>query len=113
MPDFSIPASGISNAVNRLNVRAQNVANMQTEGYQAQTPRSAETGGGVRMESVTRDTSPGPVQLDAKLEPVEQSNVNPVRESVGQALDLRAGQANADAFRAMNDVTRDALDLLG
>lgn len=62
----SIGLSGMMNAVQRLNVVAHNLANIQTPGFKAQQLRSADVvsrdgqGLGVATLSVTHSQSPGP-----------------------------------------------------
>lgn len=70
-----ISAAGILNAQQRINVTAHNVANLSTSGYRAQRALSSETrGGGVRVTSVDRDDSPGPLQFTGQPLDVAASN---------------------------------------
>lgn len=62
MSGLFISASGILNAVQRQRVTANNVANLNTDGFQASRAGSSPSpGGGVQTGPIVRDTGPGPL----------------------------------------------------
>lgn len=59
-----ISASGILNALQRNDIRANNVANLQTPGYRAQQPTSSESpAGGAYVSSVSSSTASGYIEV--------------------------------------------------
>ena len=78
MSGLFISASGVLNAIQRMDITANNIANLRTPGFRASRPISSPApGGGVSLGEVSRAGGPGPL------------------ESTGQPLDLAAG---GDAF---------------
>lgn len=124
---MSVSGLGLIVGFQRQAVTANNVANAQTPGYQAQRAELAATaGGGVRVAAVSRDTRPGPLVFDAILVGMteaaagrglrgylELSNVDLSREMVDQVLTKTQVTANARALRSQSDTFRTTLDLLG
>lgn len=104
--------SGMVNALRRTNVTANNIANVQTPGYQSARANNVEQpGGGVRIGSVTRDPSPGPPLLnDLPSAPASSSNVDLATENVNLLLNKRQFEANVNALRAQNDALDDLLN---
>jgi flagellar basal body rod protein FlgG len=99
-----ISASGMANAMRRFEVTANNVANINTDGYQAARAKSVETpGGGARVAAITRGGFP----------PIPgRSNVDLATELTHMIFDRNAFQANAGAFRAQNQMTGELLNIL-
>lgn len=110
---ISASLSGMANALQRLGLTAQNIANQQTPGYQALRAENAEVAsGGVAISAITRDPRPGVPQLDASGAPtIEGSNVDPVTEQVNLLLNRRQFEANLSSLRAQNDTLGELLDL--
>ena len=96
---FSIAASGLRSAAQRLKVSAHNVSNMNTDGFKAQrTIDVADQGGGVSTH-VSRVDEPGPVIIrDGQF--VEGSNTNLVVETVNQIQAVQAYRANLNVAEA-------------
>lgn len=103
---FSTATSGLRAAVKRVNISAHNVANMNTDGYQAQrTIDSATPDGGVetRVEQVEE---PGPAILrDGHL--IQGSNTNLVTETVNQIQALQAYRANMAVVKTASEMIED------
>lgn len=96
---MNVNASALSALSTAAAVSANNVANVNTEGFQASHAElaSGPGGQGVRVASIRRDTSPGPIVSDPVRGRVELSNVNLATEMVDMTLTQRAYQANAKA----------------
>ena len=111
---ISASISGMANALRRLGLTAQNIANQQTPGYQALRAENVEgPSGGVRIGAITRDPQPGVPLLDASGSPsIEGSNVDPSIEQVNLLLNRRQFEANISALKAQNDTLGDVLDLV-
>ncbi|CAK7065067.1 MAG: hypothetical protein DELT_01612 [Desulfovibrio sp.] len=91
--------------------RANNIANMNTNGFQAQnvTLTTGPLGQGVAVGSIYHDTSPGP--LVPGYDPtvngtgyVEGSNTDIAREFVHMISDQHAYAANATVVRTYDDM---------
>lgn len=99
-----IPVSGFSAAVRRQELRAANIANLDTPGYQAKEAETVELqGGGAALGPVRESMSPAAPGA---------SNVVLAEEITGTLTDLRAAQANARTLRAQDDLLGETLDIL-
>jgi flagellar basal-body rod protein FlgC len=90
-------------------VTANNIANVNTDGFQA-SRANLETGPGgegVRVSSLTKDTSSGSI-----FQGRETSNVDTAREMVGLMTTENAYAANAAVIRADDQTTGYLLDML-
>jgi flagellar basal body rod protein FlgG len=96
--------SGFNTAVRRQDFRANNVANLNTPGYQAldATPVALPDGG----------VALGPARASAAPAIPGSSNVDLVEEQAGTLLNLRTAQANANILRAQDELRGETLDLL-
>ena len=105
---------------------AGNVANLDTDGYQAQRVNlaTAEDGQGVQVESITSDPTPGSLNpysgsttgdsvdiSDAGRAMAETSNVDLVRESVTMIEASRGFEANVAVIRTQDAMTGTLLDM--
>ncbi len=90
-------------------VTANNVANVNTDGFQASRANleSGPEGDGVRVSSITTDTTPG-----AMFEGRETSNVDTASEMVGMITTENAYAANAAVIHAGDQTTGYLLDML-
>lgn len=67
MSGLFISASGILDALRRNDIAANNIANLQTPGFQASRADSVSApGGGVELGGVTRDLSRGPILVTGR-----------------------------------------------
>ena len=90
---FSIATSGLRSAAQRLKASAQNVANMNSDGYKAQRTVDIATAEGGVETYVERVQNPGPMLIrDGQL--VEGSNTDLVAETVNQIQAVQAYRAN-------------------
>ena len=94
---MQIPASGLIAARTSLDVRAHNIANLSTEGFDAQqvSLRAVEPRGGVAVQAITQG-----------------SGVDLAGEVVGSILDRAMYDVNARALRAQAENQRTLLDVL-
>lgn len=96
---LQISAAGILTAIRRNDITANNIANSRTAGYQARRAESVPTaGGGVRLGSVSIDSSPG--SLSATGQPLDLSVNNAffrVRTADGTVGYTRSGAFGLDA----------------
>jgi len=104
----SIALSGLTAASTRLDAHAQNVANLQSEGYApVEVTQEALPQGGT-VATVSRP-SLGEVASDAAL----AGTVDLAKELVGQLTARRAYEANLATLRAADEAERSVLDVLG
>jgi len=122
--------SAASSALDAMSVQvaaaAGNIANLDTDGYQAQRVNlaTADDGQGVQVASVTRDTSPGSVRPDTSTTTrdsadiseagrtmAETSNVDPVRETLTMMEASRGFEANVAVIRTQDAMAGALLDM--
>lgn len=106
---LNIAASGLSAASSRLNVTANNIANLETAGYRAARANLAPVDpAGVRVDSVTLDPSHGPIDPDG----AEGSNVDLATESVDLIREKHQYTASAKVLKAADQMLGTLLDVL-
>lgn len=99
----AIASSGLRTSAQALNLSAQNVANVNTEGYRArQLDQEALPQGGVRARSVRESQEPPEPQ---------GSNVDLAQEAVTQVTSAGTYQAGLAVMRAQEQTLGQALDL--
>jgi flagellar basal-body rod protein FlgC len=119
-----IGAAGMSAQQRRLEVIAGNIANAETTRtaaggpYKRQVVRLAPVaGGGVRVEQIVEDQSPGPLiydpgHPDADAQGyVRYPNVDATAELVDLIVARRVFEANASVFEAAKAILRRALEI--
>jgi len=111
---ISASLSGIRNALDRLGLTANNVADQQTPDYQASRATNVESpGGGVRLGAIVRNETPGvPLPKFAGGPALSSSNVDPATEQVNLLINKRQFEANLNALRAQDETLGDLLDTL-
>ncbi|NCC26532.1 MAG: flagellar biosynthesis protein FlgG [Deltaproteobacteria bacterium] len=104
-------------------VSANNLANMNTNRFQASRVHLQEQAqGGVRVASITKDPTPGPlvpeqrlVERDGRVEQEEvlvpASNTDPVREFTTMVATKHAFTANVKAISARADMLGTLMDM--
>lgn len=111
----------------QMAVSANNVANVNTNGFQA-SRADLETGHGdqgVQVAAIQKDTSPGPAvpslertqnpdtgQVQTSWQYVEGSNTDLAREFVNMTAAQNAYEANAVAIRTQDEMAGAVLDIL-
>jgi len=107
---LAISASGMSHSDRWLQVSANNVANLNSEGFRASRVLAREQAGGGVTTVVTRTADPPVLAFDGSLYH-ELSNVSLETETVNQLQALRAYEANAKVLETTNDMYGSVLDL--
>lgn len=108
MNGMNASIAGMNTAARRLAISANNVANIQTDGFRAQRAISGETtGGGVEIVEI-QDT---PANSEASGD-VPRSNVDLTTEMTNQIIDRNTYEANAKMFKAQNDTIGTLLDII-
>ncbi|HET6248272.1 MAG TPA: flagellar basal body protein [Tepidisphaeraceae bacterium] len=108
MDVFNIALSGLQAAQTQLNVTANNVANLDTPGYQAQRADLVDLSpAGVAVSGISRDQTPGPVQSDG----TQGSNVDLATEMVNLTRGQLLYSANAAVLRVGQKMTGALLDM--
>ncbi|QLA16996.1 hypothetical protein GD605_13305 [Desulfolutivibrio sulfoxidireducens] len=115
----ALSAIGVSQAVT-----ANNVANVNTDGYQTArvTLETGQGGTGVSVQEVARDQTPGPMYFENRPEEtedgvsrsytaVEASNVDLPVQMVRMLLDHNAYSANIAAIRTQDELVGSVLDM--
>ncbi|MFU2208688.1 flagellar basal body rod protein FlgC [Solidesulfovibrio sp. C21] len=106
-------------------VTANNVANVNTDGYKSQDARlsTGPDGQGTQVSSIVEDTSAGALRAETvaaenqagvyepQMDMVEMSNVDLVRQNVNMIQDSRAFEANVAVIRTADDMAGTLLDL--
>ena len=95
---LSISLSGIQSALRRLDIAANNIANLNTPGFQAQRGDFAET---VDEAGASQDAG---ARADAS------NNVNLADEQVNLLTSEVSVRANINAIRAQDEIFRQLLD---
>ena len=101
-----VSAGGLAASSYRLSATARNLANLNTEGYQA-IHVSTTTGG--RADSVSFDPTPGPIDADG----VEGSNVDLARESINLLREKHQYAMNAKVLKLGDELMGTLLDVMG
>ncbi|MEJ2102935.1 MAG: flagellar basal body rod C-terminal domain-containing protein [Desulfobacterales bacterium] len=102
--------------VTKLGVTADNIANVNTDGFKKNRATLQEDrNGGVRVE-ITRDESPGFVYdrvQNGKESEIETSNVDLSEEIPDLMITKRAYQANIKSLEAQDELLGSLLDTVG
>ena len=106
VPMSSIPAVGVSGlqyASTLLHATAANVANVQTDGYQARRVTGVEAPSGGVEARVRIDGTPGVTTVDSTGDTTVRSNVDLDREMVDARAAVHIYAANAAVIRRYDD----------
>lgn len=105
IPALSVAASALQANATRLEVHANNVANVNSTGFKAKVvSQQTAPGGGVQITSITDSKRLGVPTDDSK--PEETNNVDLVTETVGSMLALRAFEANAKMIQTADEMMK-------
>ena len=109
---FDASASGILAAAAKLQANANNVANANTNGYQAQRVDMVERPAGVEARTASVD---GPNRASAaadsnRVNPVPPSDVNLADEMVSLVANKNFYQANVQALKVADEMMGTLLD---
>ncbi|MEL7028165.1 MAG: flagellar basal body rod C-terminal domain-containing protein [Pseudomonadota bacterium] len=102
----SLALAGLQAASTRAAVRAQNISNMLTPGYQSAEPVQTSTPAGPTVTvNAPPPVAPAPQSLFA--------DVDLPREFVDLQMAKRAFEASAAVFKTADEMSKEAIDLLG
>ena len=114
--------SGISSSLSALQaftkkveVSANNTANVNTDGFKKDTVTLSEGSKGGVTATVQKVATPGPlaqVQTTKGEEMVEQSNVELTEEIPANVLNQRAFEANVKAIQTQDQMTKSVLNII-
>ena len=110
----SISQSGLLYASRCLSTSADNVANMETDGFEAQRELAIDKVQGGRpagVDSVTAPTGTPHAVIQRGDAEVLASNTDLISETAEQMGAVQAFRANLQAFRADEEMTRSLLDI--
>ncbi|MGR3319950.1 MAG: flagellar basal body rod C-terminal domain-containing protein [Candidatus Anammoxibacter sp.] len=112
MISTSISQSGIKAANDALRVSANNVANINTNGFKKDIVNFRDVKGGGVKANVSKSNEPGaPIETDdGTIE--ERSNVNLVEEIVNQIVAKHQVTANVTALKTGLETDSEILDIL-
>jgi flagellar hook protein FlgE len=98
-------ASALQVNSTRLDVHANNIANVNSTNFKAQIPaQSTAPGGGVQISAITTSKAPGtPTDFE---KPDETNNVDLVSETIGSMTALRAFEANAKSIQTTDEMLK-------
>ncbi len=100
---LSTAISGLASSSARVAASAQNIVNINTDGYLAKDAQGRVT----PAVSVSRAFGAGSVQVEA----IEPSNVNVAKEFIDMIAAKAAYEANAKVIRTTEDMQKDVLDI--
>lgn len=118
---LNIPLSGLSANRIRQDVTANNVANVNTEGFQPSTVQTTDAayvndiGQGTRVSSTYAPPRPAPQQPQAAQAAgvAEPSNVDMITETTNRMNAQNAYNANIPVARTMDEMSQTLMDLRG
>jgi len=105
--------SGMAAFAKKLDVSANNVANVNTDGFHKSRVESVEVGTGGVLPVVQKDESPGPSVLREKgygAAQVELSNVDLGEEALSQIIAQRGFEANIRTLKTADDMLGSIID---
>ena len=113
-----IPASGMQANQFRVDVSANNVANINTDEFRASTVQTTDTytndtGQGTRVAATYTPSRPGPLATDTQGGQVEMSNTDAATEITGQMVAERAYGVNVAVAQTMDRMMGTLLDIRG
>ena len=114
-----IPASGMQANQFRVDVSANNVANINTDNFRASTVQTTDNayindvGQGTRVAATYAPPTPAPAAMDAQGNRVEMSNTDAATEITGQMVAERAYGVNVAVAQTMDRMMGTLLDIRG
>ncbi len=114
------PVSALQTNQFRQDVTANNVANINTDGFKASTVQTSDAayindiGQGTRVSGTYAPPRPGPMAMDAASPTggmVEQSNTDLVTETTNRMGAQQAYGANIAMARTMDDMAQTLMDM--
>ncbi len=108
---YGMSRSAMALQAQRLQVSANNVANLNTEGFEASQVVASEAAGGGVSGTIVPTGAPAPL-LSRDGVVVAMSNSDLIGETVNRVSALRSYQANAAVYQTAQEMDRETLDLM-
>ncbi len=109
---FSSSISGIRAATDMLSTSANNIANINTDGYKKQNVNLRSDNGSGVVADITESSEAGSSYINKRGDMVETSNVNYIEEAVTQIKARHLLSANAAAIKYTDDAQKSIMDIL-
>ncbi len=109
---FNSSLSGIRAAFTSLSVSANNVANINTDGFKKQVVNLNEGSDGGVVANISESTESGPIHQDENGNLIEGSNVDFAEEAVEQIEAKTLLSANVAVISRSNDTQDSLFDIL-
>jgi len=112
-----IPASGMQANMFRVDVSANNVANINTNDFRASTVQTTDAayvndiGQGTRVSATYTPSTPSPMASDGRGGMTALSNTDAATEITGQMAAEKAYAVNVSMVRTMDDMMGTLLDI--
>lgn len=107
----SLSASGIKAAFDSIDVSANNVANVNTDGFKSDTAAFSEGGNGGVVVNLRKSNTPGPTYLkDGKM--AVASNTDLVQETAAQISAKVMASANMAVLKTADEMEKNIIDIL-
>jgi flagellar basal-body rod protein FlgC len=104
--------SGLRAGLEKLEISANNVANLSTDGFKKDRVLLSEgVSGGVVVE-IGKSTKSGPFYRSPQGELIETSNVDPAEEAVEQILAKYMFSMNVATIQTADEMQKGVIDLL-
>lgn len=91
---------------------ANNVANIQSNGFKKDVSQVVENANGGVIVSLSRDSSPGQLYQTTDDQVVEGSNVDLSQEMTGQISNKQMLSVNIAAFKTTDEMQKSILDII-
>ena len=109
--------NAIQSHFTRLQTSANNIANLNTDGYKGKRAIINEGPTGATTTTITTDPSPGPSRMELNREgdmvEIEMSNVDLATEIVKSMESSQAIKANLKAAKTADELLGEIIDTLG
>lgn len=104
--------SGMQAAFKLQDNSANNVANIQSNGFKKDVSQVVENANGGVIVSLSRDSSPGPAYEASSGQEVEGSNVDLSQEMTAQISNKQMLSVNIAAFKTTDEMQKSILDII-
>lgn len=109
--------NAIQSHFTKLQTSANNIANLNTDGYKGERTTIKEGPTGTTTTTTTRDKTPGPSRMELNREgdmvEIEMSNVDLATEMVKSMESSQAIKANLKAAQTADELLGEIIDTLG
>ena len=103
--------SGIKSAQRSMDVTANNVANVNTDGFKKDIAQFIEGKNGGVTVTIRKSTEPGPIKQIQGGQQIEASNVDLAEEAVNMITYQRMTEANLAVLRTDSAIHKSLIDI--